>query len=250
VKRLILSITLALAVHGLIFCFDGEWLKERSYHQMKPSPVTISLISIPSVITATKSQSVQIVVKKSGDKPENQSINDERAAEHTVSRQELPADSVQTDIPPASGVTESNALTDSLPRPVDNVYVDNGYKVQLDPQNGQEGIKQPYHVQSDVIQPHAEIVKEAIPLYKDNPAPEYPRHAKKRGYEGTVILEVLVTKEGKAGKVSVYQSSRYSSLDEAAVSSVRKWRFEPGKRGDKKVDMPVKIPIRFKLEEN
>jgi len=98
------------------------------------------------------------------------------------------------------------------------------------------------------MQPVTQDVKEAVPLYKVNPAPVYPLHAKKRGYEGIVILEVLVTKEGNAGKVSVFKSSRYSLLDEAAVSSVKKWRFEPGKRGDKEVDMPVNIPIRFQLE--
>jgi protein TonB len=212
---------------------------------MKPSPVTISLISLPSVITATKSQSVQVVEKKAGDEPESQSINNKRAAERTVSMHELPGDSVKSDIPPASGITESNALTDLLPRPVDN-----GYKAQEDPQNGPEGIKRSYQDPGGEIQPYAGIVKEAVPLYKENPAPEYPRLAKKRGYEGTVILEVLVTKEGKAGKVSLFQSSRYSSLDEAAVSSVRKWRFEPGKRGDNRVEMTVKIPVRFKLEED
>ena len=183
--------------------------------------------------------------KKSGDKPENQSIKNESYTERIVSRQELPGGSVQTDIPPAFGVTESNAPTGLLPLPVDN-----GYKAQEDPQNGPEGIEQSYHGPAGEIQPYAKIVKEAVPLYKENPAPEYPPQAKKRGYEGTVILEVLVTKEGKAGKGSVFQSSRYSSLDEAAVSSVKKWRFEPGEMGDNKVDMPVKIPIRFKLEED
>jgi len=93
-------------------------------------------------------------------------------------------------------------------------------------------------------------VKEAVPLYKENPSPVYPPQAKKRGHEGTVILEIMVTKEGRAVKVSVFQSSRYPLLDQAAVSSVEKWRFEPGKRGDKKVDMQVKIPIRFQLEED
>ncbi|RPJ14559.1 MAG: hypothetical protein EHM30_10085, partial [Desulfobacteraceae bacterium] len=51
--------------------------------------------------------------------------------------------------------------------------------------------------------PVSGIMKEAVPLYKENPAPGYPALAKKRGYEGTVILEVLVTKEGRAGNVGV-----------------------------------------------
>ena len=40
-------------------------------------------------------------------------------------------------------------------------------------------------------------VHEATPLYRQNPVPEYPLIARKRGYQGTVVLEVLVTREGK-----------------------------------------------------
>ena len=148
----------------------------------------------------------------------------------------------QTDVPAASGVFTANTVTDPLPHMIDKGYRDG------DPINGLEGLKQVYDHTAGAMPPVSRIIKEAVPLYKENPAPGYPMQAKKKGYEGTVVLEVLVTKEGKAGKVSVFQSSRYSLLDESAVSSVKKWRFEPGKRGDEKVDMTVKIPIRFQLE--
>jgi TonB family protein len=148
----------------------------------------------------------------------------------------------QTDVPAASGVIAANAVTDPLPSLVGK------RNAEGDPNNVSDGLKQAYVSAAGEIQLFSKIVKEAVPLYKENPTPVYPMQAKKRGYEGTVILEVLVTKEGKAGQVSVFQSSRYSLLDESAVSSVKKWRFEPGKRGDEKVDMLVKIPIRFKLD--
>jgi protein TonB len=240
--RLLFSIALALAIHGLIFCFDGEWLKNSPYPQVRPSPVTISLTYLPSVDTAADSQSLRVHEKKKGDMPENESGKTDRLFERPVSRPELPGASTQTDIPTAPGVTEANAVTDPLPSSVDK-----GYK-ERDSKNGLEDLKQAYYRTAGEMSSISQIVKEAVPLYKENPAPGYPMQAKKRGYEGTVILEVLVTKEGKAGKVSVFQSSRYSLLDEAAILSVKKWRFEPGKRGDEKVDMPVKIPIRFQLE--
>jgi protein TonB len=240
--RLLFSIALALAVHGLVFCLNGEWLKNRPYNQIKHSPVTISLTYLPSVVTATDSQLVRVVEKKSGDIPLNQSGKTDRLFERKVSRPELPGDSNQTDISAAPGVMEANAVTDHLPS-----LVGKG-NTEGDPKNVSDGLKQAYGRTAGEIQPFSKIVKEAVPLYKENPTPVYPMQAKKRGYEGTVILEVLVTKEGKAGKISIFQSSRYSLLDESAISSVKKWRFEPGKRGDEKVDMPVKIPIRFKLE--
>jgi len=174
--------------------------------------------------------------------PENQPGKTERLPERPVSKLELPGASTQANIPEAPGVMEANAVTDHLPS-----LVGKG-NAEGDPKNGSDGLKQAYGRTAGEIQPFPKIVKEAIPLYKENPTPVYPLQAKKRGDEGTVILEVLVTKEGKAGQVSVFQSSRYSLLDESAVSSVKKWRFESGKRGDEKVDMPVKIPIRFQLE--
>jgi protein TonB len=96
--------------------------------------------------------------------------------------------------------------------------------------------------------PTSEIIKEAIPLYQENPAPQYPRLAKRRGYQGTVVLDVLVTKAGKVAEVEVVQSSHYSLLDKAAVSAVKKWRFKPGERGHKKVDMRVRVPIHFQVK--
>ena len=241
--RLLFSIALALAIHGLIFCFDGEWLKNSPYPQARPSPVTISLTYLPSAATTTDPGSLKEFEKKTGDIPDNQLSNTERLPERPAGKPIFPGVSIQTDIPPASSVTESNALTGLLPSPVAFKEYTGG-----DSKNGPEDLKQAYYRTAGEMSSISQIVKEAVPLYKENPAPGYPMQAKKRGHEGIVVLEVLVTKEGKAGKVNVFQSSRYSLLDEAAVSSVKKWRFEPGKRGNEKVDMPVKIPIRFQLE--
>jgi periplasmic protein TonB len=45
----------------------------------------------------------------------------------------------------------------------------------------------------------------------------------------------------------VFQSSGHEALDRAALASVRKWVFEPARRGEQKITMWVKVPIRFKL---
>lgn len=89
--------------------------------------------------------------------------------------------------------------------------------------------------------------REARPVYKLNPPPEYPLSARRRGYQGTVTLEVLVDRHGRVKDQRVSESSGYDVLDRAAVSSVRSWEFEPGIRGDQKIDMWVKIPVRFQL---
>jgi protein TonB len=62
------------------------------------------------------------------------------------------------------------------------------------------------------------------------------------------VLEIQVLKDGTVGDLRVLDSSGYPVLDKAAVKSVRKWLFEPGMQGDLKVDMWVRVPIRFKIE--
>ena len=92
-----------------------------------------------------------------------------------------------------------------------------------------------------------EALVEAKPSYLENSPPQYPTVAKRRGYEGTVTLKVLVTKEGKVEKLRVFRSSGHKILDTAAVKAVKNWTFQPGRRGSKPIDMWVKVPIRFVL---
>jgi protein TonB len=63
-----------------------------------------------------------------------------------------------------------------------------------------------------------------------------------------VLLEVLVNREGEVEDLRVLQSSGFQVLDRAAAAAVRKWGFEPGRKGDIAVDMWVKVPIRFRLK--
>jgi protein TonB len=95
--------------------------------------------------------------------------------------------------------------------------------------------------------PHAEV-REAIPVYRSNPPPEYPAVARRRGYEGTVVVEVLVSKEGGVQDFRLLQSSGYPVLDRAATAAIKSWLFEPARKGDKKIEMWVKVPVRFQLK--
>jgi protein TonB len=89
---------------------------------------------------------------------------------------------------------------------------------------------------------------EARPLYRENPPPDYPRIARHRGYQGTVILEVLVDENGAVRKVKTARTSGHKVLDRAAEAAVESWRFAPGRRGDDPIQMWVKVPVRFELE--
>src|SRR6266849_9962873 len=82
----------------------------------------------------------------------------------------------------------------------------------------------------------------------NNPRPEYPRAAREAGWEGTVVLQVLVLPDGRAGSVTLHKTSGHSILDEAALSAVKGWRFFPAMDGNFPIQSAVRLPIRFDLK--
>ncbi len=85
------------------------------------------------------------------------------------------------------------------------------------------------------------------PDYGVNPKPDYPRIAKRRGYEGLVVLNVFVLESGNVGKIEIRKSSGYGVLDDSALDAVRNWVFIPGKKNGRAMSSWVVVPIRFDL---
>ena len=83
--------------------------------------------------------------------------------------------------------------------------------------------------------------------YLQNPKPGYPMSARRNGEQGTVLLRVVVTREGRAASVSIEKSSGFAVLDRAAADAVKGWRFVPARRGTQPVEAPVLVPIVFSL---
>jgi protein TonB len=65
--------------------------------------------------------------------------------------------------------------------------------------------------------------------------------------EGTTMLKVHVDADGRVGDVVVEASAGHTDLDQAAVDAVRRWRFEPARRGTEAVAMWVRLPVEFRL---
>jgi len=85
--------------------------------------------------------------------------------------------------------------------------------------------------------------------YGTNPKPKYPALARRRGWQGKVLLRVRVTAEGLSEEVSVQRSSGHEILDESAIAAVEKWQFIPAKRGNTAVACSVIVPIIFTLND-
>jgi len=102
--------------------------------------------------------------------------------------------------------------------------------------------------------PPSPVVLDAEPDYKadylNNPRPPYPMVARRMGYHGKVVLDVEVLAEGNAGDVKLHQSSGYDILDNAALQTVKTWRFSPARRFGQAVTQRFLVPIKFSLEDS
>lgn len=76
--------------------------------------------------------------------------------------------------------------------------------------------------------------------------PEYSEQARKSKYQGTVVLNLVVQKDGTVRDIRV-MTSLGMGLDEKAIEAVKQWRFRPGMKGGKPVDVSAVIEVTFRL---
>ena len=79
--------------------------------------------------------------------------------------------------------------------------------------------------------------------------PPYPQVARTQGWEGIVVLRIVVGAGGDVENVKTQTSSGYPALDESATQSIKAWRFDPAKDGEFPIAAAVDVPIRFSLDE-
>ena len=84
--------------------------------------------------------------------------------------------------------------------------------------------------------------------YLNNPAPVYPRMSRRMGEQGTVMVRVLINADGRAEQAEIRTSSGYARLDDAALDTVKRWRYVPGKRAGTAEAMWFNVPVRFVLD--
>lgn len=93
----------------------------------------------------------------------------------------------------------------------------------------------------------APVIVWAQPKYKQNPVMVYPSLARKRGWQGKVVLEVVILMDGSVEQVRLHSGSGFTLLDKAAIASVGQWRFSPEMRDGKAVPSKVLVPVNFSL---
>ena len=91
------------------------------------------------------------------------------------------------------------------------------------------------------------ITRSARPQGGYQVRPSYPSSALRQGIQGTTLLKVHVLIDGRVGDVLVQQTAGHPDLDQAAVEAVRRWHFEPARRGNDPVPMWVLLPVEFQI---
>jgi protein TonB len=259
VKRFLIAAGLALAIHGYFLGTDPVWLNKKPVRTSKTRVFTMTLAhrqsARPKPEPVVKRPEVKVrkapaVVKKKKSKSVRKPVKPKKAPVLVA-----PAKSPQSHKKVTVLRQEPSHIPVSEPAlPPEPKLADISRDAALDfPELKEEVLEEEIPQTEDGVKPSsplqvAHTVQLARPLYQKNPSPEYPRLAKRRGYEGTVVLEVLVDEEGRVEDMRLFRSSKHRILDRAAMASVREWLFKPGMRGQEPVEMWVKIPIRFQLK--
>lgn len=76
----------------------------------------------------------------------------------------------------------------------------------------------------------------------------YPPEALAARREAQVELLVTVLADGTVGEVEVTRSAG-QAFDDAAVAAMRRWRFEPARRGEQAISSRIRVPFRFDLPQ-
>ena len=77
--------------------------------------------------------------------------------------------------------------------------------------------------------------------------PRYPESARRQGLTGTTTLLFEVLENGRVGAVQIERTAGHPDLDQAAAEAIKKWRFEPARRGNQAVAVWLRMPVKFVL---
>ncbi len=266
-KPLLIAGILALGIHGLLFSLDFKWLGRPSEH---PVPVvlnmTLTSISANPTPNPTPKKEPILTQKATG-----------RKRQKPVPKKQTASPKINTPIFKKKIVSEKKKdpvlkkeIMVKKSKPLMKAFASKPVQVPLRPKSGSPSKataeqkdetavsdvlpnRNRIETVSKFVEPGGaslsplETIHEAKPTYRSNPSPKYPRIARIRGFQGNVLLDVLVNADGTVDDIKIFKSSGHPVLDRSAESTVKQWLFEPGRIGKRKVDMWVRVPIRFEL---
>jgi protein TonB len=255
VRRIIIPAILAVSIHVLLLEMNFKWYSCRISPRTPSLPIHLDLTCLPSRLqppkpTVEKPPAIQPKLVKQV-KPSRTAKPEKKEVKKI--RKPKPISKTKPNPPPGTQppLAASSPPVSAKPHPAVAAP-----EPQFQPESGELGSEPVQDTEPVTFFSPADkksqrtvepLIQEARPLYRENPPPVYPTVARRKRYQGLVWLEVLVDTQGQVADIRIHQSSGYDVLDGAALSAAKKWRFEPGKRGDATVPMWVRIPVRFQL---
>jgi len=242
VKRILISLILALGIHGFLLGMEIDRFKKTFPISPKSRVISMTLTYTPSQAHEEKPVTNKPV------SPEDRLINKKPKQVIKPKPKERTKTSIKKSFKPTVQLEEQ-----SLPKVESTSELKKFQSPErsLDqrPVPHTDGMKKEIlsSFEKELEIPTIQSIRKARPIYLINSPPQYPRTAKKRGFQGTVVLEILVEKNGSVGDLRLFTSSGHNILDRAAMAAVKDWLFKPGMRGNVKVEMWVRVPIRFQL---
>jgi periplasmic protein TonB len=83
--------------------------------------------------------------------------------------------------------------------------------------------------------------------YLQNPKPAYPAMSRRLNEQGRTTIKVLIGIDGLPKQADIAKSSGFERLDQAALGTVMRWRFVPGKRNGVPEAMWFNVPFNWVL---
>lgn len=83
--------------------------------------------------------------------------------------------------------------------------------------------------------------------YLQNPKPTYPAMSRRLNEQGRSVIKVLIGIDGLPKQADIAKSSGFDRLDQAALGTVMRWRFVPGKRNGVPEAMWFNVPFNWVL---
>jgi protein TonB len=250
VLRLTVFLLLSLGLHGGLAFYD--WSDDLGDSGVAVAPVTVALLPAAKPMQKVAKASPEQVPAPAR-KALRQTVKPKAAPPATKVKKSSINNNPQAKIV-EKVVTNSPASELVCPSPLETGVESSSQTVEVAPDQVKETVLMASLVTGDVQVVNKATsaslpLVEAIPRYRSNPLPEYPRIARRKHWEGVVWLLVDVSGDGDVEGLEIEKTCGHKVLDRAAERTVKRWQFSPATRGGLPVSSQVRIPVRFRLEE-
>ncbi len=146
--------------------------------------------------------------------------------------------------PENDSAPRDNGISESRDHENNGAPRDNGISESRDPENDSAPRDNGISESRDPVRGSALAV---IPKAKNPKTPPYPESLEEEGIEGSVTLELMISKEGKVMKARVIKSD-HELFSESALKTVKNYKFSAGRLKDgSAVDSLIEFVIKFEI---